>query len=403
MRDRQGVAGAGIVDVVALVARHQPVIAGVVDAAKAQRRPHLVAFAGVIVDDVEDDLDPGLVQARHHRLELRQDAGGHEAGFGREEAYRVVAPVIAQRPLDQMAVVAEGLDRQKLQRGDAERAQLVDHRLGAEARESAAKLRADIRVAHGEAADMGFVDDGVAPGNARRAVVAPGEGAVDHAAFRHAARVVAAVERQVFAGRADAVAEMGVRPAERSEQRLGVGVDQQLVGIEAVAGGRLVRAVDAVAVERAGTRFRQVAVPDLVGIFRQRHPVDLAGAGLVEQAQLDLGRIGREQGEIDAEAVPGGAQRVGPAGPDHRARRARRLHGRSPGNVGRRMERGDSAVTGPAALVCASGRRCRGTESVGNRPAAQVVPLWLTQGLGGTRAYGIGGRTLGAAAPAARS
>ncbi len=257
---------------------------------------------------------------------------------------------------------------------------------------------------------MGLVDDGIAPRHARRAVVAPGEGAVDHAAFRHAARVVAAVERQVFAGRADPVAEMGVGPAERSEQRLGVGVDQQLVGVEAVAGGRLVGAVDPVAVERAGARFRQIAVPDLVRVFRQRHPVDLAGAGLVEQAQLDPGRIGREQGEIDAEAVPGGAERIGTARPDHGARRARRLHGWSPWMVERRGERGELAVTGPAALICASGRRCGRVEGVGNPRAAQVVPDFAAYdhrlsvwGLRVCGLQGIGGRTLGVAAPAARS
>ena len=37
---------------------------------KRQRRPEVVALGGVVVDDVEDDLDAGLVQRAHHRLEL---------------------------------------------------------------------------------------------------------------------------------------------------------------------------------------------------------------------------------------------------------------------------------------------------------------------------------------------
>ena len=32
--------------------------------------PELVAFGGVVVDHVEDHLDAGVVQRRHHLLEL---------------------------------------------------------------------------------------------------------------------------------------------------------------------------------------------------------------------------------------------------------------------------------------------------------------------------------------------
>jgi hypothetical protein len=40
-------------------------------------------------------------------------------------------------------------------------------------------------------------------------------------------------------------------------------------------------------------------VPDLVGEFRQFDALDLALAAVIEQAQLDLGRIGGEEREID--------------------------------------------------------------------------------------------------------
>ena len=74
---------------------------------------------------------------------------------------------------------------------------------------------------------------------------------------------------------------------------------------------RLVGAVHAVAVDRAGPRVGQIAVPDLVGVFGQLDALELALAVVVEQAELDLGRVGREQREIDAEPVPGGAERKG--------------------------------------------------------------------------------------------
>ena len=59
-----------VVHVVARVARHEPVVGLVVDALERERRADVVALGGVVVDDVEDDLDAGLVQCEHHLLEL---------------------------------------------------------------------------------------------------------------------------------------------------------------------------------------------------------------------------------------------------------------------------------------------------------------------------------------------
>ena len=67
----QRVAAAGEVHVVAAVLGRQAVVGGVVDAAQRQRRAELVALGRVVVDDVEDHLDAGGVQAPDHHLELR--------------------------------------------------------------------------------------------------------------------------------------------------------------------------------------------------------------------------------------------------------------------------------------------------------------------------------------------
>ena len=48
----------------------QPVVGLVVQAAPAERRPVGAALAGVVVDDVEHDLEPGRVQRPDHGLEL---------------------------------------------------------------------------------------------------------------------------------------------------------------------------------------------------------------------------------------------------------------------------------------------------------------------------------------------
>ena len=96
----QRVAGAGEVHVVAGVIGHQPVVGGVVDALERQHRPEMVALGGVVVDDVEDHLDPGLVQRLDHPLELAHllaaPAGGRVLRVGGEVADRRVAPVVAK-------------------------------------------------------------------------------------------------------------------------------------------------------------------------------------------------------------------------------------------------------------------------------------------------------------------
>ena len=64
----------GEVHVVARVVGHEPVVRGVVDPLQRQRRAEVVAFGGVVVDDVEDDFEAGGVERAHHPLELADRA-----------------------------------------------------------------------------------------------------------------------------------------------------------------------------------------------------------------------------------------------------------------------------------------------------------------------------------------
>ena len=70
MQHVQAVAGPREVHVVPLVLGLEPVERSVVDPAQGERRAQMVALAGVVVDDVQDDLDAGSVEALHHRLEF---------------------------------------------------------------------------------------------------------------------------------------------------------------------------------------------------------------------------------------------------------------------------------------------------------------------------------------------
>src|SRR5690606_38599294 len=94
---------------------------------------------------------------------------------------------------------------------------------------------------------------------------------------------------------------------------LGVRVHEQLVGIEAVARIGLVGPVYADAVDGAGADTLEVAVPDLVGVFRQVDTGDLRLAAPIEEADFDLGRGGGEDGEVRAAVVGDRAELQGAA------------------------------------------------------------------------------------------
>src|SRR5918999_1716893 len=97
------------------LARAEAVVRVVVDATERQRGTEVVALAGVVVDDVEDDLDAGIVQPLHHRLELADRVIGRaEADVRGEEGDRVVAPIVDQAALDQVPLVDVLVDRQQL-------------------------------------------------------------------------------------------------------------------------------------------------------------------------------------------------------------------------------------------------------------------------------------------------
>src|SRR6266511_2608282 len=181
----------------------------------------------------------------------------------------------------------------------------------------------------GEAFDVQLVDDGLVPGPVGPPVVAPGECRVDHLALGHAERAVAVVGGEILAPAADAITEMRVAPAQGACDRTGVRIEQQLFRVEAHAGLRIVRPVNAIAIEQPRSRVGEVTMPDLIGLLAQRNAFELAPALGIEQAELNVLRMLREKPEIDALAVPGGAERIRPARPD----RHERLHRNWAGHI----------------------------------------------------------------------
>ena len=109
---------------------------------------------------------------------------------------------------------------------------------------------------------------------------------------------------------ADLVAAVFVVQVQGTVKLLGVRVEQQFVMVEAMADLRFVRSGNTIAVQSARPQTRYVAVPDLIGVFGQNQPLDLALARRVEQAEFDLFGMGGEKREVDALAIPVCAERI---------------------------------------------------------------------------------------------
>jgi hypothetical protein len=241
--------------------------------------------------------------------------GGRVERMRREVADRAVAPVVPEALLDEVVLVDDVMDRQELHGGDAERAEVRDRLLGGEPRVGAAQVVAHAGMELREAPDVRLVDHRLVPRRPRKLVALPIERRVDHDALRDRGRVVLVVGLEVGVGAAGDVRKHVRRiPVDRALDRLGIRVDQQLVGVEAPPLLRGPRPVHPVRVPPAGADLRQVAVPV------ERRPLGQRDARLVvvlvEEAELDVHGVLREQREVRPLAVPGRPEGEGAPRPD---------------------------------------------------------------------------------------
>src|ERR1700709_2367036 len=127
---------------------------------------------------------------------------------------------------------------------------MIDDRRRTEAAIGAAQVWRYVFAFLRQALDVGFIDDGVFPGDVGpHFAAAPVEGFVDNDGLRHAARIVAPVEREVLARAPGAIGEMRIAPYQPSGKPPGIGIEQQLVGVETVAVFGFIGPVNAVTVE----------------------------------------------------------------------------------------------------------------------------------------------------------
>src|SRR5262249_15844134 len=144
-----------------------------------------------------------------------------------------------------------------------------------------------------------LVDNGLVPGRARWTVIPPGKGGINDHGQGSIGRVIAPIIGQIGLRIAQAVAKKGISPAHITANRFGVGVEYNLVGVEAVPLLWCVGAMDAIAVELTREHLWQVSVPDVIRLGWQRDAVRLlVSVSRVKEAQLHLRSVLREERKI---------------------------------------------------------------------------------------------------------
>ena len=293
----------------------QAVVGAVVQPPPRQGRSGATLLAGVVVDDVENDLKSRSMEQLDHALELVKTtlriSGSGIRGLRRRESQSVVAPMILESSLHQLGLVAEGMDRQELDRSHA---QCLQVGYGGGVRHPgirpAQPLR-DLGMALGEVADVSLVDDRLSPRHLRRCVVAPVEAVVDDDGPGNVCRAVAEVPDVRVAPqlRVDNMAEHLWAPAHLAFDRTGAGIQQQLVGVVPQTLSRQPRPERTHAVSLSRADPGNGAEPGPMSVPRQVDP-DLAGSARVtglEETDLDLVRVSGKDGEIHTIGRHGGS------------------------------------------------------------------------------------------------
>ena len=305
--DIEGVPAPGEIDVVRAVGV-EPVVAGVVDAAHGEDGTGVVAFGGVVVNDIQNHLDPCGVESADHFLEFVRGVlrpAGAKPRIRHKISQRVVAPVVHQPPIDDRLLVRVEVDRHQLDGGDSETLKMGDRSLAGEARIGAAQFFGNLGMALREAFDMQFVENRFVPGGARGTCAIPGEGGIEHAGEGGGRRAIRG-----------GIGNGGI-PNETPRDGFRVRIEEDFVRVKAVSRGGVVRAVDAVSINKSRPRPVQVAVPDLIGFFGKREAARLdRRIGGIKQTQFDERGILGKQREVHPLAIPGCAQRCGFARPD---------------------------------------------------------------------------------------
>ena len=287
------------------------VIETIADTAPTQGRPLLISLAGVVIDHVEDYLQPSLMTG-HHQLahllaSLQRVVPLQVARVRCHPTDRAVTPVVD--PPRGRVVGIEGHYRQQLDRGHPQLLE-IGQRLDQPWQGALLRARHRAAAAAGEAPHVQFVDNSALP-----AVARPGGGGKVEALplGHHPLETAGGVGGGAHGGAAAIAIPSGDGP--------GTGIQQHLGGIEAVA-ARLQRSKHPIAITTAEADALHLHVPVVGGampLIQLDHPLGLAGFPRGEQQQLHPRGLGGHQGEIHPPSGDAGAQGSGAADPDRRS------------------------------------------------------------------------------------
>src|SRR5258707_8385504 len=119
----------------------------------------------------------------------------------------------------------------------------------AEAGVRAAQWRGHRRVEHGEALHMHLVNDRGVQRCGLQNIVSPIKIGIDHYSLGYAPGIIPMVDHKVSVRMAECVAKCFCAPDDGSGDCLGIGIEQELAGIEPQTASWFVSAVDTVSVE----------------------------------------------------------------------------------------------------------------------------------------------------------
>ena len=310
-REIQCVSAAGVIAVVPTIIGN-PVVAGVVDATEAHSGTSRSFLGGVVVHDVENDLESRFVVSLHQRLELVDlfalGSRGCVFAVRREEADCVVAPVIRHPDICEMFLGHRLLDRKQLNRCHAKVHQVFDDTAVCHAGICAAEVHRDIGMHLREALDVRFVQHGVGPRYVWASNSVPIEVTFGDDAVRHIWRRVTIIHlRVVFGGvRVEFVREYGGVVLQLTGDCARVRIQQQLVRIPACTVRWIPRTMNPEAVLRADAMVRNESVVDAVGALRK--PVAGLGAVVVTNAEIHGIGPARPQGNVQTPVADRHAQ-----------------------------------------------------------------------------------------------
>ena len=288
MVEGERISAAGVVDVVRGIARVEPVVAGVIEAAITERRAVAVTLAGVVEDDIEHDLHPGRMQRGRCRAQIRVAAGG-KIRVDRKQRDGIVTPGIFEAQQFEMPLVDPGLHRHQLDGADAKFCQMRDDAWMGESLQRTALLGRHIGMELGKGVDGEFVDetgigacDTPLPGPPLQGGREWAGTRFNNALWHQARGIDRLLRRQGLIG----------MPNVGAVDAAGVGVSQQLRRIEAVTLGRIIGAVRAKTVAGAGADPGDEAVVSIAVAIRQRQARDFDVALRIKNTNFDSLGVG---------------------------------------------------------------------------------------------------------------